>query len=339
MTTPQAKRRIRVSIVGKYLSWVAIRAVALIVAFVLLIVAYNNGVFEVFGNENMSANIYLFLRSVLLSFFVWFFFALAKKILIPATMITVSPTLGKIVRDPISVKKVNKSVTRYLTYIVYIITIGLLILIWAYEIIGTWFADLLGSGLVIMITFILGLFSSSALGNVLGYTILSGTHEFKVGDRVQIGDIHGDIIDIGFFFIHIRNIRDEIISIPNLTVMNKEIHNYSILKEVALNVQVTLGYDVDKDCAQGTLIEAANKTSGILSRPDKAPFVLLLDLNAYSITYDLNAFTNEPNRLAQIKSDLISNMLIELKKAGIVIATPTLIAIKGDGEKTLHTIQ
>jgi hypothetical protein len=31
-------------------------------------------------------------------------------------------------------------------------------------------------------------------------------------------------------------------------------------------------------------------------------------------------------------------MLIELKKAGIVIATPTLIAIKGDGEKTLHTL-
>jgi small-conductance mechanosensitive channel len=334
MPSRQTKRRIRVSIVGKYLGWVAIRAGALIAVFALLVGAYNFGVFEIFGNAQIQIEIYYFLLCIILSFGVWFFLAFAKKIIIPATVITVSPTLGKIVRDPTSAKKTNKSLARYLTYLVYAITIGLLVLIWAYELVGTWFADLLGSGLVIMLTFILGLFSSSVLGNVLGYAILGGTHEFKVGDRVQIGDIHGDIIDIGFFFIHIRTIRDEIISIPNLTVMNKEIHNYSAMEDVALNVQVTLGYDVDKDHAQETLIEAAKKTSGILSSPDKAPFVLLKELGSYAVTYDLNAYTDEPNRLVQIKSELISNMLIDLKKAGIVIATPTLVSIKGE-EKAL----
>lgn len=321
----------------------AIRAGALIGIFILLLSAYNFGAFEIFGNEQLQKNVYYFLLSILLSFGVWFFLAFAKKIIIPATIITVSPTLGKIVRDPTAVKKTNKSLSQFLTYLIYIITIGMLVLIWAYEIIGTWFADLLGSGLVIMVTFILGLFSSSVLGNVLGYAILGGTHEFKVGDRVQIGDVHGDIIDIGFFFIHVQTIKDEIISIPNLTAMSKEIHNYSAMREVALNVQVTLGYDVDKDYAQGTLIEAAKKTNGVLPGPDKAPFVLLRELGAYSITYDLIAYTNEPNRLAQIKSELISNMLIELKKAGIVIATPTLITIQGEGKAlpaliTQHTL-
>ena len=328
MTAKQIKRRIRGSIINKYLRWTIIRVVALVVSFVLLLSTYGLGFFEVLGSERLQSDVYFFLFSVLLSFCVWFFFAFAKKIVIPAAMITVSPAVGKIVRDPTAVKKTNKSLAQYLTYLVYIITIGMLVLIWAYEIIGTWFADILGSGIIIILTFVLGLFSSSVLGNVLGYAILGGTHEFKVGDRVRIGDIHGDIIDIGFFFIHIKTIRDEIISIPNLTVMNKEIHNYSILGEVALNVQVTLGYDVDKDYAQETLIEAANKTQGILSSPERAPFVLLLELGAYSVTYDLNAYTNEPNRLAQVKSELISNMLIELKKAGIVIATPTLMAIK-----------
>jgi small-conductance mechanosensitive channel len=333
MATKQVKRRIRSFIINKYLSWIVIRAVALAVAFVLLIVPYNLGFFEVFGSEQLQSDIYFFIFSILLSFCVWFFFAFAKKIIIPAAMLTFSPALGKIVRDPSAVKKTNKSLSRYLTYLVYIVTIGLLVLIWAYEVIGTWFADILGSGIVIILTFVLGLFSSSVLGNVLGYAILGGTHEFKVGDRVRIGDIHGDIIDIGFFFIHIKTIRDEIISIPNLTVMNKEIHNYSILGEVALNVQVTLGYDVDKDFAQETLIEAAKKTRGILCSPERVPFVLLLELGAYSVTYDLNAYTNEPNRLVQVKSELISNMLMELKKAGIGIATPTLMAIKRE-EKT-----
>ncbi len=339
MITKQAKRRIRVSIIGKYLSWMTIRAVFIIAIFIALETVYRLHGFNVLGSVATQNLVYSILQKIILSLTVWFFLAFAKKIIVPATILTVSPALGKIVRDPIAAKKSNKSITQYLTYFIYIIAIGALVYIWIYDFVGTtWITDLLGNGLVIMLTFILGLFSSSVLGNVLGYAILGGTHEFKVGDRVQIGDIHGDIIDIGLFFIHIRTIRDEIIGIPNLTVMNREIHNFSALQEVALNVQVTLGYDVDKDYAQETLIEAARKTKGILSSPNREPFVLLRELGSYSITYELNAFTNEPNRLVQVKSELISNMLIELKKADIVIATPTLIAIKGE-EKTLpHTI-
>jgi small-conductance mechanosensitive channel len=93
-------------------------------------------------------------------------------------------------------------------------------------------------------------------------------------------------------------------------------------------VQVTLGYDVDKDYAQTTLIEAALKTDGILFSADKSPFVLLRELGSYSITYEINAYIDEPNRLARIKSDLISNMITELKRAGIDIATPTIVTYK-----------
>jgi len=334
MTTKQAKRRIRiVSIIGKYLGWIAIRVGALIAVFVLLVAAYRLGAFEIFGNEELQQEIYVLLQNVILSFGVWFFLAFAKKIIIPATIITVSPALGKIVRDPTSAKKTNKSITQYLTYLIYIITIGTLVLIWAYEIVGTWFADLLGSGLVIMLTFILGLFSSSVLGNVLGYAILGGTNEFKVGDRVQIGDSYGDITEVGFFFTRIRTIKDEIISIPNLIVMSKEIHNFSAIREVVLYVQVTLGYDVDKDYIQETLIRAAHKTNGVLPKPE--PFVLLRELGAYAITYELNVYINEPHRFALIKSELISNMLIELKKAGIEIATPAFVTVRDGGEKAL----
>jgi len=336
MTSQQKKRRNRVSIIGKYLGWMSIRAAALVALFILLETAYQVQGFTYFGDYAWF--IHLILQRGIFSLAVWFFLSLSKKIIIPATLLTVSPAVGKIVRDPVSVRKTNKSINSYLTYFVYFITIGALVFIWAYQFIGTWFSDLLGSGLVIMLTFILGLFSSSVLGNILGYGILSGTHEFKIGDRVQIGDSCGDITEIGFFFTRVRTIKDEIISIPNLTVMNKEIRNFSARPEVVVYVQITLGYEVDKDHAQATLIEAAKKTSGILSTPGREPFVLLRDLGAYSITYELNAYTNEANRFVVIKSELISNMLIELKKAGIDTSPPTYIAIKNE-EKTLpHSI-
>jgi small-conductance mechanosensitive channel len=322
---------------GKYLAWVIIRAVALIALFILLTFVYQRGGFEFIDSETTQERVYTLLQRIIYSFTVWFFLSLSKKVLIPATIIAVSPALGKIVNNPSAAKKFNKSLTQYLTYIVYFIVICTFIIIWIYDIVGPWVADLLGSSLIIMLTFILGLFSSSVLGNILGYAIIGGTHELKAGDRIQIDDIHGDVIDVGFFFTHIKTLRDEIISVPNLTVMNKEIHNFSTLKKVALHVQVTLGYDVDKDHAQETLIEAARKTNGILSLPDKEPFVLLRELGSYAITYELNAYTDEPNRLAQVKSELISNMLVELKKAGIVIATPTIITIKGE-EKLQTTL-
>jgi len=338
MTTRQVRRRIRVAIVGKYLAWIIIRAVILISLFVLLTLVYRFGGFEFIGSEETQGRVYRVLQQVLFSFGVWFFLALSKKIIIPTSIIALSPILGKVVHNnPAAAKKFNKSMTQYLTFATYFIVVGLLIIIWTYDLIGTWIADLLGSSLIIMLTFVLGLFSSSVLGNILGYAIIGGTNELKAGDRVQIDDIHGDVIDVGFFFTHIKTIRDEIISIPNLTIMNKEIHNFSAMRSVAINVQVTLGYDVDKDYAQATLIEAACKTSGILSSPDKAPFVLLRELGSFSITYELNAYTDEPNRLAQIRSDLISNMITELNKAGIVIATPTIVTIQDDEKALAHS--
>lgn len=247
--------------------------------------------------------------------------------IIPITILSVSPALGKIVRDRSSVQKTNLSLTRYLTYLVYIIGGIALVLIWAYAAIGTWVAGFLGNSLVIGLTFILGLFSSSVLGNVLGYAILGGTNEFKVGDRVQIGSSYGDVVEVGIFFTRIKTIKDEVISIPNLTVMSKEIQNFSAEKEVLLYTQVNLGYDVDKEQAKQLLIESARRTRGI-SKATKPPFVLLKELGSYSITYEINAYTNEPNRMVEIKSELIDNILTDFKKAGIDLLSPTYLVLR-----------
>jgi small-conductance mechanosensitive channel len=223
---------------------------------------------------------------------------------------------------------------QYLTYFVYFTAIVALILIWAYSFIGDWISSVLGTGLVISLTFILGLFTSSVLGNVLAYAILGGTNEFKVGDRVQVGESYGDIDEIGFFFTRIKTIKDEIISIPNLMIMSKEIRNFSALKEVLIYVSVTLGYDIDKDEAQKLLIESAQKTTGIIAGPGRLPFVLLRDLGNYSITYEINAYTNQPNRLVFIKSELINNILDDFKRAGVEIMSPTHVAVR-DSERTV----
>jgi small-conductance mechanosensitive channel len=320
--------------IGRYLFWFAVRLFVLVFLFIFLETAYRTGLLSFLGTEENQLIIYSILQKILFSLIVWFFLAISKKLLFPAIIITISPAVRKVVRDADSRRKTFKSTIRYLNYLIYFIVIVTLILIWSYSFIGTWISEILGTGLIVTITFILGLFTSSVLGNVLAYTILNGTNEFKVGDRVQIGESYGDIEEVGIFFTRIRTIKDEIISIPNLSVMGKEIKNFSALKEVLIYVSVTLGYDVDKDLAQKTLIECAEKTNGIISSLSKKPFVLLRELGNYTITYEINAYTNEPNNLINIKSELINNILSDFKRLNIEILSPTHVALRSDVSHT-----
>jgi small-conductance mechanosensitive channel len=315
-------------LIGRYFVWLILRVSILVFLFVLLEYSYRTGIFAFFGTPEVQSIVYMILQKILFSLVVWFFFAISRKIIIPAVIVTISPVVGKVVRDPRSRVKTFKSTMQYLTYTVYFVVIVALILIWAYSIIGEWIAGFLGTGLIVALTFVLGLFTSSVLGNILAYSVLNGTNEFKTGDRVQIGESYGDIVEIGIFFTRIKTIKDEIISIPNLTVMGKELKNFSALKEVLIYVSVTLGYDVDKDQAKRILIECAEKTNGILKATDKKPFVLLRDLGNYTITYEINAYTDLPNNIVNIKSELIDNILSEFKKSGIEILSPSHIEIR-----------
>jgi small-conductance mechanosensitive channel len=321
-------RSVRGFFAGEYLKWLIPRILILVLLFALLEAGYRTEVLAVFGDAATQLLIYTILQKLLLTSIAWFFLAFSKKMVIPAVLVVVSPVVGKVVRDPLSRQKTVKNTTQYLTYLVYFVVIVALILIWAYSVIGDWVAGFLGTGLVVTLTFILGLFTSSVLGNVIAYSVLNGTQEFKNGDRVQIGESYGDIVETGFFFTRIKTIKDEIISIPNLTLMGKEIKNFSALREVLIYVSVTLGYNIDKDAAKRMLIESAEKTKGILTTTDKKPFVLLRDLGNYYITYEINAFTDQPNNIINIKSELIDNILSEFKKSNVEILSPTHIELR-----------
>ncbi|RYU89593.1 mechanosensitive ion channel [Mucilaginibacter terrigena] len=69
---------------------------------------------------------------------------------------------------------------------------------------------------------------------------------FKLGDRVKIGEVTGDIIGRTLLVTRIRTIQNEIISIPNSTVMGNHTVNYSSDSQVnglIVHTTVTIGYD------------------------------------------------------------------------------------------------
>jgi small-conductance mechanosensitive channel len=157
---------------------------------------------------------------------------------------------------------------------------------------------------------------------------------FKVGDRVRIGDTVGDVIDKSLLVTHVRTIKNEDITIPNAMIMNTHVVNYSArAKEegLILHTSVTIGYDAPWRTVHELLIEAARKTACILAEPK--PFVLQTALNDFYVTYELNAFTDEPRVMVNTYSALHRNIQDSFNEAGVEIMSPHYAQLR-DGNKT-----
>lgn len=187
-------------------------------------------------------------------------------------------------------------------------------------------------GLSIFIGFLLSLGSTSLVTNIVSGLVLTYTRGLKIGDRVEIAESTGDVIDRTALVTRVRTIKNEIISIPNAKVMQNQIVNYSTLaadEGLILHTSVTIGYDVPWRQVHQLLIDAARQTPDILRNP--APFVLQTSLDDYYISYELNAYTSKPARMAQIYSHLHQHIQDNFAQESVEILSPAYFAVR-DGQ-------
>jgi len=176
--------------------------------------------------------------------------------------------------------------------------------------------------------------SAGALGNIVSGVVMTYTRAFKLGDCVKIGEVKGDIIEKTLLVTRIRTIQNEIISIPNSTVISNHTINYSSDapdKGLIIHTTVTIGYDAPWRQVHQLLIDAALDTPMVEKEP--LPYVYQTSLDDYYVSYRINAFTREPNRQGAIYSALHANIQDHFNKAGVEIMSPHYKALR-DGNAT-----
>ena len=93
-----------------------------------------------------------------------------------------------------------------------------------------------------------------------------------------------------------------------------------------MHTTVTIGYDSPWKQIHELLISAALGTKeGVEKEP--RPYVLQTSLNDFYVSYEINAFTRNPNQMAVIYSDLHQNIQDKFNEAGVEIMSPTLFLI------------
>jgi small-conductance mechanosensitive channel len=178
-----------------------------------------------------------------------------------------------------------------------------------------------GVSLFVGVLFSLG--SSGAVGNIVAGVVLTYTNAFRLGDRVQIGETVGDVVERTMLVTRIRTIKNVDITVPNGTVLGSQVINFSTQamdRGLILHTTVTIGYDAPWRQVHELLIAAAGATENVLTDP--VPFVLQTSLDDFYVSYQINAFTDRPAVMAQTYSQLHQNIQDKFNEAGVEILSP-----------------
>ncbi|HUJ18008.1 MAG TPA: mechanosensitive ion channel family protein [Nitrospirota bacterium] len=183
-------------------------------------------------------------------------------------------------------------------------------------------------GLSLFLGVIVSLGSSSAISNIVAGYMLTYRRAYKLGDRVRIGEVIGDVAEIRLQVTHLHTVKNEEIIVPNSTILNSHVVNYSSLartRGLILHTTVGIGYETSWRQVDAMLRIAADRTAGLLKEP--APFVLQTSLGDFCVTYELNAYSNDAHGMAALYSEMHRNILDVFNEYGVQIMTP---AYEGD---------
>lgn len=181
-----------------------------------------------------------------------------------------------------------------------------------------------GVSLFLGVVFSLG--SSSVLANIIaGYT-MTYRRAFKVGDRIRVNDLTGEVTERSVLVTRLRSLKNEEIVVPNSIMLNSNVINYSSearANGLILHTSVGIGYEVPWRQVEAMLLEAADRTKGIRAEPK--PFVLQQSLGDFAVNYELNVYCEDARQMVKLYSELHRNILDVFNEHNVQIMTPNYV--------------
>jgi small-conductance mechanosensitive channel len=173
-----------------------------------------------------------------------------------------------------------------------------------------------------------------ALGVGIGFGLQNITNNFisgliilferpiKVGDRIELDDLAGNIIDISARATTIITNDNIVVIVPNSDFINSRVINWSHNnKQVRLNFPVGVSYNEDPVKIRKLLTEVAIANPGILSSPK--PYILFDGFGDSSLNFNVLVWTSEfIDRPKILRSELYYEIFAKFKEHNVEIPFP-----------------
>jgi len=167
----------------------------------------------------------------------------------------------------------------------------------------------------LLMSAVIALSSTAFVTNFMAAIMLRVTQPFVVGDFITVGDHFGKVAARGLFDTEIQTESGELIAIPNALFITSPVKVID-RDGTIISTTLSLGYDLHHGQIEELLISAA-KITGLSD-----PYVHVVELGDFSVTYRVNGFLTEAKTLLTARSKLNRSVLDTLHGAGIEIMSP-----------------
>jgi small-conductance mechanosensitive channel len=180
-------------------------------------------------------------------------------------------------------------------------------------------------GVSVFVGIIFSLGSSTAIGNLVAGLVITYMRPFKIGDRVQIKEMTGFVVEKNLMVVRLKTHKNEYVTFPNLMILGSSIINYNTSSDedeegLIIHAEITFGYATPWQTVHEILIAAALATDHVQKRPK--PFVLQTALDDFYARYQINCYTKEVDKVPAIYTMLYENIQNGFKEAGIDMTAP-----------------
>jgi small-conductance mechanosensitive channel len=167
-----------------------------------------------------------------------------------------------------------------------------------------------------------GLGLQSVTTNFVGGLLLLFERPIKVGDRIEVGGLEGNVVDISPRATTVLTNDNVAVIVPNSELVSKQVVNWSSpTRDVRFRVQVGVSYSANEDEVRDVLVQVGKSQPGVLEQP--APSVLLREFADSAMVFELRVWTREyTDRPGALKSELLFKIRKAFRERNIEIPFP-----------------
>lgn len=162
----------------------------------------------------------------------------------------------------------------------------------------------------------------SIASNIVSGLIILFERPIKVGDRIEIGTIAGDVVRITLRSTIVRTNDHIDIIVPNSEFITSRVINWSYTnRNVRFSFPVGVSYSTNPETVMHLLMEAADEHPGVLKTPK--PEVVFKEFGESSLNFNLRVWSREYiAKPTTLRSELNISIWEKFKANGIEIPFP-----------------
>jgi small-conductance mechanosensitive channel len=175
----------------------------------------------------------------------------------------------------------------------------------------------------------------SMIGNFVSGLILLAERPVKVGDWIAIGDLEGDVKRISVRATEIEMADRSKLIVPNSDLISKTVRNVTHGGSIGrVKIVLLLENSTDPLIARDLLLARLTQHPDALADPPAA--VYLTDVRDGAIEVTAIAYVASPRRVFNAKSDLLFQIVSDLKANDIALATSSAVVNVGFPERPIE---